>query len=890
MVQAALVWLVLAQSASAHEPEVRLSGVVRTSEGQQPIAGVALRLSNGRTQARAITDEQGRYECLLSPGLISGEISDGPAEFVKPMRAFRAPVVVTPEATEQTLPPIELVRGRRVRGTVVDESGQGVAGVDVQAAWRVIYEPWLESGVRGPTWAATTTDAQGGFVLEGTHPNFKLSGGRILDSEIRLSAALGDRSTEGAIDVPPLGEEPITLRISAGKGVALGGRVRDRAGRPLPGAVVEIWSQWKTPFGFVIQTPLVFNGSVELVTDAEGHFRTLPRLARGGQYRAVARAAGFVPDRTALTRPETAHEARFAELRLARLCTVTGRVVDRNERPVAGANVFQSGDGVERTQTRTDDQGRFVLPGVSEDAGFIFAEKADFCFQGERLGAGANEIEITLSRADELPPEPASQPAVCSTDEKLALARRLLGPYVERAFASGDADVALLALATLVSVDPAAALEKIDAQAVRGADQDAYDYQRRRTASRLFRESPDEAMAVAESIHDPDSRFRAYIDLAGLVEPSQQRQKRELLDQAQLLMVATQDAGLRATWIYCVSDGLLDLGETDRAKGLLEEARSIAATLPRAGNGGDARGYVAQALARVDLPAALELARDLEEDKVFDGTHGKIASRIAQARPAESERVLGMVRDEFRRGSWAIRVCYRMAGADPERARRIADQIANPYLRAYALGLMAKAWSGSDKRRAQGWLDEAFAELARVVEAGEERIGGPQPAAGVAAALLPVAELIDARLVQERLWRTLSFRRAHSARREHEVEESTSVLTLLVARHDRCVARWLLEPLVARARAGGLDALPAPPDSGDLLFCAAVAIDPHWALELFDELAAGVADSDDRLNNLRQRLAWTLARPPERIIRDYVEMWLNHWVPDMPDNEFYVEY
>jgi len=337
-----------------------------------------------------------------------------------------------------------------------------------------------------------------------------------------------------------------------------------------------------------------------------------------------------------------------------------------------------------------------------------------------------------------------------------------------------------------------------------------------------------------------------------------------------------------------MSDGLLDLGETDRAKRWLDEARSIAATLPHAGNGGDARGYVAQALARVDLSSALELVRQLEEDKVSDAAHGKIASRIAQARPAESERVLGMVRDEFRRGSWAIRVCYRMAGADPERARLIAAEIVNPYLRAYALGLMAKAWSGSDKRRAQGWLDEAFDELQRVVEAGEDRIGGPQPAAGIAAALLPVAELIDARLVQERVWRTLSFRRAPWSPQDRDADRSNCELAVLVARYDSRSARRLLEPFVVRLRAGGLEAMGARDD--DAFFAAAAAIDPHWAVELFDELAAGVADSDDRLNTVRERLAWTLARPPERTIRDHVEMWLNHWVPDMPDNEFYVEY
>ncbi|HEV3021944.1 MAG TPA: carboxypeptidase-like regulatory domain-containing protein, partial [Pirellulales bacterium] len=677
---------------------------------------------------------------------VSGEIDNAPREFVKPLRAFRLPIVVKPDGAEQTLPPIELVRGRRLPGKVVDENDQPVAGADVQAAWWVVYERWLESAVNGPKWVATMTDAEGVFVLEGIHPIFELPG-RVLETEVSLWAAFGDNSTVAPLDVPPLSDAPITLRIVAGQGVALEGRVVDRASRPLSGAIVEIWSEWKSPFGFVVQTPVVFEGAVELVADADGRFRTLSRLVGAGHYRAVARADGFVPNYTAWVRPDATTDERFPDLPLSRLRSVTGRVVDRQARPVARARVFQSGNGVERSETATDELGCFTLAGVPDDAAFIFAEKIGFRFHGQPIPAGANDTETIVDRADEPAEELVSPPTDVLADERIALARRVLAPYVEPAFASTNEDEGYEMLAYLIDVDPAAALERTDAQSLPHVDADTFDFLRGRIAKGLYRENTDEALAVVESIHDPDRRFRAYIDLAGLTEPSQHLRKRELLDQAQLLMVSTNQANLRAIWIYCVADGLLDLGETERAKTLLDEARSIAAALPRAGNGGDARGYVAQALARIDLPSALELVRDLEGDKALDAVHGKIALRIAKAQPAESQRVLDMVRDEFRRGSWAIRVCYRMADADPERARQIAGQIVNPNLRAYALGLMAKAWSSSDKRRALGWFDEAFELLADVVEAGEERIGGPQPAAGVAAALLSVAELIDARLL-----------------------------------------------------------------------------------------------------------------------------------------------
>ena len=43
--------------------------------------------------------------------------------------------------------------------------------------------------------------------------------------------------------------------------------------------------------------------------------------------------------------------------------TVRGRVVDRQGKPVVNIEVFQSGDGPERTATHTDADGRFSLGG-----------------------------------------------------------------------------------------------------------------------------------------------------------------------------------------------------------------------------------------------------------------------------------------------------------------------------------------------------------------------------------------------------------------------------------------------------------------------------------------------------------------------------------------------
>ena len=56
---------------------------------------------------------------------------------------------------------------------------------------------------------------------------------------------------------------------------------------------------------------------------------------------------------------------------------VRGWVFDRQGRPVAGAQVFQSGDGPERTKTETDAEGKFALEG-SCWAGVCLCAQAGF--------------------------------------------------------------------------------------------------------------------------------------------------------------------------------------------------------------------------------------------------------------------------------------------------------------------------------------------------------------------------------------------------------------------------------------------------------------------------------------------------------------------------------
>lgn len=108
-----------------------------------------------------------------------------------------------------------------------------------------------------------------------------------------------------------------------------------------------------------------------------------------------------------------------------------------------------------------------------------------------------------------------------------------------------------------------------------------------------------------------------------------------------------------------------------------------------------------------------------------------------------------------------VPLCHYFVSVDAARAQRLATAIHNPYLRAYAVGIVAKALAPSDKAKARKLILQAYNILTEANRAPDHR--WPQAYSGfspptVAAALLPVVEEIDPTLVGECLWRAVSFR------------------------------------------------------------------------------------------------------------------------------------
>ena len=191
---------------------------------------------------------------------------------------------------------------------------------------------------------------------------------------VRLaSASIGTQDLQ-FVENPRRNNQGATITIRLKPTRRLAGRVRNRAGQPVAGQEVEVWSKGGDYYLGV--SPVGFqDGPVR--TAADGSFRTPENLLVGSSYQVVIRAPGFEP---IFSKWITIGEQPPLLLPMLQrpLRTIRGRVVDGQGKPLANVDVFQSGDGPERTAAKTDVDGRFALAGFREGPVFVFAPVRGF--------------------------------------------------------------------------------------------------------------------------------------------------------------------------------------------------------------------------------------------------------------------------------------------------------------------------------------------------------------------------------------------------------------------------------------------------------------------------------------------------------------------------------
>lgn len=817
--------------------------------------------------AGTVSDDQGRFEV---PALAEGVIRHISVQ-QKPDQAFlpMLPSDVELAAGGTARLEIPLRPAVRVRGSVrYKASGKPVAGAMIG-----VFDD------NGSSSAPASTGEDGRFDM------LRLPG----QLRMYLSWASSDGNVswfnQRFVQVPGGVEEfelpPIELALAKG-------RVVDGAGRGLAGAkIVKVVTRLDLDGQIIEDSVLSLSGPKTHTTDANGEYQAW--VESGRTYRVQIQVEGQAPRWTEWADFSGDGPALFSDLVIDPLRSIAGRVADRQGKPVAGATVIQSGDGPQRTEVVSDGDGRFRLDGYQNDSGYVFASAEGFRFHGQRIKGGHGDVTIVLTKTSEPPVRRLKTLPETDAAADAELAKRILAPLIDRKAKGPNYADQILYLRQLALVDPAEALDRVETSGLKGGGAGMI---RMAVAKQWAMEHADDAAAIIESLDAAYSRAAGYSEVVNAIPGLPRDRKIEWLGKARFHLRGADDPTMRAALGSFIAKLLLESGDRDAAEKLIGELKPDVDALAVDGFADYARGVAAEALAGIDLPAALALIKDLKDDSEYDRHHGNIARVVAASNPTESLRVLRMVRDQFQRDQHAARVAYALAPVDAARASEAIGLIADPEQKAAAEVLAALALSNAivernsfrslkaenkpKRKNGNGMnsvlqLERAYEALARLSASDARHAWGYHAAPVWAAWLLPAVETIEPDRLDEFVWRALSLRvpLLKQGQREQTAVLTRAYLAMFLARYDRPLARELYGDLIQEASAHLDEQEFAGAAKG--LFAAAAAIDASWCAEQYQKLP------DRAKNAARGGMVGILSQSGEarwRAESDLLRMWM----------------
>jgi protocatechuate 3,4-dioxygenase beta subunit len=840
---------------------VTVTQEVRDHDGN-PIAGVRVSMKLGLPGfVSGDTSKSGRLEVHLLPDRVVPMAVRIPAPYYYPFGIYSTESV-TDGAETVSLKPMQLARGVTLRGRVVDKNQHPSVGAEV---FGFCSKP-TNSDDPIHAW----TNASGEFAIEAVGA----------DCAVRLWARHGELTNLQPVTVRP-GGEPATLAIDGQSAVSLEGRVVDAGGQPIEGAVVRIDAEQQefiTGPETVLLGSLLFDGSDRLVTDSDGQFRTPRSLRPNVRYSLEVEAPGMAPAVTEYIEPDRWQTTRFADVVMRpspRLRIVNGRVVDSQGREVAGATVWQSGDGPRRTETTTDDHGQFQLHGVYDAPAILLARKDGFRLQGTRVAATDKNCTIIIRRTDEPAAALTAVPPLVPMEEQRAIARSLIESLLPMFSDPMQTSLRGQLLTTIARVDP----EKAQQIAETLNDPFLATIARGGAATSLATIDVDQALTTIAGLPTAYDRAHACLTAINNLDGAVAETKDTLLNAALDNARAESDLGSRAYLLGRIGARWFSLGERERGTALLREGQAVAESLaaPTAANEQsitmERRGWFAGLLALINGPAALRLIEGYTPAYYLYYYQTDVARGLADHDPAEAERVLSLVPSPPMWLTSRLPVLERMAAVDADRAARLARVFPGQCSQAFALGTVAFGLAAKNRTSAARLLDEAYELIERAHCQGPQTTVNEEPAS-TAAALLPVAERIDPMLVEGYLWRSLSLREPRSALgdRSWKEERLVAALAAMIARYDRDLARDLLQPLAGRFREAMAEAETDSTRAAQPVLMAMAVTDVRWAAELVEALpdAPQLTKSPKRIA-ARLLAEWLCLSPSEtwRMLYDY---------------------
>jgi len=307
------------------------------------------------------------------------------------------------------------------------------------------------------------------------------------------------------------------------------------------------------------------------------------------------------------------------------------------------------------------------------------------------------------------------------------------------------------------------------------------------------------------------------------------------------------------------------MGERDRARLVLEEAKFWSNVLPPI--------FLSQ-LARLEPDQALARSQKLPNlpgDPTYrDFALAAVAVQLATDHPAEAEQVFNLRGNRLLPFPDTLRLCRHLAQVDPPGAHRVAASLSGPGDRACAWAYVALGLAEKNKAGASAAMDRAIQEIDRLRESGPGTIPVPivngiytRRQTDPAAALLPIIERIAPDRLAEVFWRAVALH----PRIETDFEELLGspyidYECIVLARYDREVAAVLFAPMDAylrslAARKGHLGEL----EYG--VITAKACIDPRAAVAILESLTPPRDARSNRPDRAPLWLAEVLGLPSE---------------------------
>ncbi|MEZ6061256.1 MAG: hypothetical protein R3C19_12900 [Planctomycetaceae bacterium] len=684
------------------ERGLRISGRVLGLADQKPVPGATvqfMKLVEGTLHwgPRATTDADGRFLLHGTSARYRATVVDVPEDYVPLDPEGRSEEhksrIPTLDVTDDTdWPDLLLDPAGNVEIEVVDERGQAVPRAVVKVVTPAGYPAQKDYG------REQLTDDRGRFVIRQVALN------DTLPIRIRTSEAISDPAlvvTPGELNL----SQPLQVRISPEHGFRIRCRIVDSRRDPIPNANVLVGTTYEYVSKWIDSGLAISGGAGTVQTDADGVATTGPLWPDRG-YRITVRAEGFTPAESPFTSGSRGDVVELEPIVLAdaQPAEVSGRLVDANGDPIAGAKIYSAGKEWRMASGISDSQGAWKLEGVAPDVRYVFADANGFRFGGATVVRGQPSTEITL-RSNDSPPVGVRKRVTPKREDQLATARELvesawkmpMNPRITsrigllEAMVRIDPDAAMamseLAGGTFNRVvrcefarwsiheDPERAVELLSetrnghglhtaltlARELAGSD-DATD---RATVVKLAE--------LARQIADNEDSPQYYPPLARLYRLlGRDDEARELIEKT--LTRLEEAAGERNRWIR--KDAATALAVYDYAR-----ARSLADQEEAGYQRTDAQADVAVAAATVDLDRSI---RDVESLQ-GDGNAPNIRNRAR------------------------LRIARQLIGTDLDQAIRLVRQCEEPDNRAQALGCLAVEVARLDQPLAWTLIDEALA-------------------------------------------------------------------------------------------------------------------------------------------------------------------------------------